>query len=458
MLNRTHDARRKSWVTSAEGHANFPLQNLPLGCFSPKGETKPRGGIAIGDCIFDIGAALAVDLFGQNSNQDLDHDIGRDLASAATLAAGPRLNDFLALGEGARVALRARVMDLLDADMADAALRARVGAVLYAAADCVLHRPLDIPNYTDFFAGIHHATHAGRLFRPDNPLLPNYRHLPIGYHGRASSVTVSGGGFPRPRGQIKPSAEAPPVFTASDKLDFELELGIIIGPGNEAGTAIQIADAPTHIAGYCLLNDWSARDIQAWEYQPLGPFLAKNFKTQISPWIVAPEAMRPFRVAHAARAADDPPLLSYLDGAEDRAAGALDVTLDVAIVSARMREAGLPPQRITHVSACELYWTPAQLIAHHTCNGCNLEAGDLIGTGTISGDEPGTYGSLLEITAGGREPFTLASGETRRFLEDGDEIVISAQARRDGFVSIGFGECRGRVAPARAADGRKDLR
>jgi fumarylacetoacetase len=302
-----------------------------------------------------------------------------------------------------------------------------------------------IGDYTDFYAGIHHATNVGALFRPDQPLLPNYRHVPIGYHGRASSVVESGTAIRRPHGQRKPAGEAEPSFGPSRNLDYELELGIWIGRRNALGEPIPIAEAPAHIGGYCLLNDWSARDIQAWEYQPLGPFLAKNFATTISPWIVTPEALAPFRCAQAKRPAGDPRPMAYLWDEHDQAAGALDLELEVLLITPGLRDGNLPPHRLSLGNARALYWTPAQLVAHHTSGGCNLNTGDLLGTGTISMAEEGGFGSLLEITRGGRQPVTLASGETRRFLEDGDEVVLLARARRDGFAPIGFGACRGTV-------------
>jgi fumarylacetoacetase len=302
-----------------------------------------------------------------------------------------------------------------------------------------------IGDYTDFYAGIVHATNVGALFRPDNPLLPNYKHVPIGYHGRASSVVPSGHPLRRPKGQRKPASETEPSFGPSRNLDYELELGIWIGPSNALGEPIPIDQAAQHIAGYCLLNDWSARDIQGWEYQPLGPFLAKNFGTTVSPWIITPEALAPFRIAQPARPEGDPKPMEYLWNAADQAHGALGLELEVLLLTPGLREKGLPPHRLSRGQASGLYWTPAQLVTHHTCGGCNLQPGDLLGTGTISTTEG--FGSLLEITRGGKAPLTLASGETRRFLEDGDEVFLVARARKEGFAAIGFGECRGVVTP-----------
>jgi fumarylacetoacetase len=436
MIDHTHAPERKSWVGSANGHADFPIQNLPLGIFAPPGGGA-RGGIAIGEEILDLAAALELGLF------------ERLAAEAAQAACGATLNPLLALGREARRALRDRASAILDADGPDRAriepLRSRI---LHAAADCRLELPATIGDYTDFFAGIHHATNAGKLFRPDNPLLPNYKYVPIGYHGRASSIIASGAGVRRPGGQRKPGSETVPSFGPSRSLDYELELGVFIGPGNALGTPIAIAEAADHVAGFCLLNDWSARDIQGWEAQPLGPFLGKSFATTISPWVVTPEALAPFRTAQAARPMGDPPPLPYLLDAGDQAGGALDIALEVLLLTPALQSKKLPPHRLSAGNARHLYWTVAQLVAHHTCGGCNLRPGDLFGTGTISGPGEGELGSLLEISAGGRRPLTLPSGETRRFLEDGDTVVMRARCRREGFASIGFGECRGTILPA----------
>jgi fumarylacetoacetase len=436
MTDATHDPNRRSFVASANGHRDFPIQNLPLGVFSPSGGA-PRGGVAIGDEIFDLAAACEAGLF------------AGDAARAAEAASGSSLNALLALGTPARAALRARLSELLDAAGGERAkVEALRGRLLHRAVDCRLQLPAHVGDYTDFFAGIHHATNAGRMFRPDNPLLPNYKYVPIGYHGRASSIVPSGAEVRRPSGQRKPASEQVPTFGPCRNLDFELEVGIWIGPGNAQGSTIPIAEAADHIAGFCLLNDWSARDIQAWEYQPLGPFLAKSFASTISPWLVTPEALAPFRIAQAPRPQGDPTPLDYLMDARDPAAGAFDVELQVLLSTAQMREKKLPPQVLAQSNMHHLYWTVAQLIAHHACGGCNLMPGDLAGTGTISGPTPDSLGSLLEISQGGRQPLTLPSGETRRFLEDGDEVIMRAHAAREGFVSIGFGECRGRIVGA----------
>jgi fumarylacetoacetase len=395
------------------------------------------GGVAIGDEIFDLAAALELGLFEGLA------------ARAAEAASGATLNPLFALGREPRVALRRRVGELLDADGRE---RARIEALrsrlLHRAADCRLALPAVIGDYTDFFAGIHHATNAGKLFRPDNPLLPNYKYLPIGYHGRASSIAVSGATLRRPNGQRKSSTEAVPSFAPSRSLDYELELGVWIGPGNELGRPIAIADAPNHVAGFCLLNDWSARDIQGWEAQPLGPFLGKSFLTTISPWVITPEALAPFRTAQASRPASDPAPLPYLFHAADQAEGAFDIDLEVLLLTPGLKAKGLPAQRLAISNARHLYWTVAQLVAHHSSGGCNLRAGDLFGTGTISAPTEDGLGSLLELSAGGRRPVALASGETRRFLEDGDTVIMRARCRRERFAGIGFGECHGTIAPA----------
>jgi fumarylacetoacetase len=436
MIDETHAPQRRSWIASANGHAHFPIQNLPFGVFTPPGGTA-RGGVAIGEDILDLAAALELGLFEGLA------------AQAAQAGSGATLNPLFALGSEARRALRRRLGEILDADGRDRAraeaLRARL---IHRAEDCRLELPAAIGDYTDFFAGIHHATNAGKLFRPDNPLLPNYKYVPIGYHGRASSIRPSGAAVRRPNGQRKPATESVPSFGPSRNLDYELELGVWIGPGNELGTPIPVAEAESHIAGFCLLNDWSARDIQGWEYQPLGPFLGKSFCTTISPWLVTPEALAPFRSAQAGRPEGDPAPLPHLFDARDQAGGALAIELEVLLLTPGLRDKGLPPHRLSAGNARDLYWTVAQLVAHHASGGCNLRPGDIFGTGTISGADDGALGSLLEISAGGRRPVELASGESRRFLEDGDTVIMRAHGRREGFATIGFGECRGTIAPA----------
>ena len=427
-IDETHEPGRRSWVESANGHADFPIQNLPLGVFSV-GEGVPRSGVRIGDQVVDLRRLAESGL------------LADEALVAARAANGPDLNPLLALGAGPRRALRRRLSALLS----DAAHRAGVEPFLVDVTQCRLHLPAAIGDYTDFYVGIHHAMNIGRQLRPDNPLLPNYKHVPIGYHGRASSVRVSGEPVRRPSGQTRAADADSPTVGPTKRLDYELEMGVWIGPGNALGEPVPINAASAQIAGLCLLNDWSARDLQAWEYQPLGPFLAKNFMTSISPWIVTAEALAPFHCAQPERPAGDPTPLPYLWDDADQAGGAYALTLEVAISSARMRETGLPPHRLSRVAASNMYWTLAQLVTHHTSTGCNLRPGDLFGTGTISAPTDDGLGSLMEITRGGQAPLTLPTGETRGFLEDGDEVVFSGRAEAEGHVPIGFGECRGVV-------------
>jgi fumarylacetoacetase len=350
------------------------------------------------------------------------------------------LNAFLSLGRGARVALRQRLSELLSNEKH----REQLEGALIGQSEATMHLPTIVGDYTDFYVGIHHATNVGRQFRPDNPLLPNYKYVPIGYHGRASSVRVSGEPVCRPSGQRKPPEAEVPVFGPSRRLDYELELGVWIGPGNALGEPIPIDEAEDHIAGFCLLNDWSARDLQAWEYQPLGPFLAKNFLTSVSPWVVTPEAMAPFMTSAFARPEGDPEPLDYLSGGSERPG--LGLVVEASLTTRAMRDGGMAPHRLSRgVASDAMYWTVEQILAHHSCNGCNLQPGDLIGTGTLSTASPDGLGSLLEISQGGKAPLTLPSGETRSFLEEGDELVLSARASAEGFVGIGLGECRGVV-------------
>jgi fumarylacetoacetase len=422
----TIDPGLNSWVESAEG-SDFPIQNLPLGIFSGAGGGR-RAGVAIGDFVLDLAAASSF----------LDEDWRGDLS-------GPVLNGWLSRGPEAQSALRARLSELLT----DERFRDDVEVHLIGMSEVAMHLPCIIGDYTDFYVGIHHATNVGRQFRPDNPLLPNYKYVPIGYHGRASSVRPSGEPVIRPSGQRKPPTSDTPEYGPSQRLDYELELGLWIGTGNALGSPIPIAEAADHIAGYCLLNDWSARDLQAWEYQPLGPFLAKNFLTSVSPWVVSPQALAPFRRPMPPRPAGDPAPLPYLDDPYDRESGALAIALEVTLTTTQMRETGLPPHLLSRGSAdAAMYWSAAQIIAHHSSNGCNLQPGDLIGTGTLSTESPTGLGSLLEISRGGSAPIELATGETRSFLEDGDEVILRAWCERQGAVRIGFGECVGRVVPA----------
>ena len=432
-LDATHDPQRQSWVTSANGHTDFPIQNLPLGLFSPAADSWPRVGVAIGDQILDLSAAHQTGIFSGDASQ------------VTALAGTASLNAVMALGPGPRRAWRQRMSEVLRAGAPE---QRAVEPLLHAASACTMHLPAAIGDYTDFYAGIHHALNVGTQFRPDNPLLPNYKYVPIGYHGRSSSVVVSGTPVRRPNGQRKGPDDATPSFGPSRRLDFELELGIWIGPGNALGDPIPIARAADHISGFCLLNDWSARDIQAWEYQPLGPFLAKNFATSISPWVITPEALAPFRMPQPPRPEGDPAPLPYLLDPEDQHTGALDLEFEVLLLTAQSRPEGLAPRRLSLSNAQHMYWTVAQLVAHHSSNGCNLRPGDLFGSGTISAPTPQGFGSLLEITEGGRRSVDVAPGQTRTFLQDGDEVIIRARAQRTGAASIGFGEVRGTIAAA----------
>jgi fumarylacetoacetase len=429
MIDETHDPARRSWVNSANGHSEFPLQNLPLGVFSPPGG-GPRGGVAIGDGILDIEAALDVGLFTGAARE------------AAKLASARALNAFLEAGPAARRALRCRLSELLDAGIQGARPK------LWDAAGCTMHLPAQVGNFSDFYAGIHHSRAGGMINRPDNPLMPNYKYVPVAYHSRASTMRVSGSPLRRPNGQRKLPDQAAPDFGPCRNLDYEMELGIWIGPGNEIGSPIPVGEAARHVAGYCLLNDWSARDIQSWESAPLGPFLGKSFSTFVSPWIITPEALAPFRIAQPSRPDGDPAPLPHLLDAADQASGAFDIDFDVFIRTPAMRQSGLTPHRLSRSNASMLYWTVAQMVAHHTSNGCNLLPGDVFGSGTVSGPVPGTAGCLLEATYGGRDMLTLSNGERRRYLQDGDDIIFQAHCGRTGYNGIGFGECRGRVGAA----------
>jgi fumarylacetoacetase len=436
MMDDTHDPGLRCWVESANGHRMFPIQNLPLGVFSPDGGTA-RGGVAIGDKIFDISAALEAGLFSGAASE------------AAQLASGPTINPLLGAGGKARRALRSHISTLLNANNEAAADPRKIaGGLLRDASSCTMHLPARVGDFTDFFAGIHHARTAGTISRPENPLMPNYKYVPVAYHSRASSIRPSGGTVRRPNGQRKPPDQEAPDFGPCRNLDYELELGVWIGPGNELGMPIPIAETADHIAGYCLLNDWSARDIQSWESQPLGPFLAKSFATFVSPWIVTPEALAPFRIAQPSRPEGDPPPLPHLLDPADQANGGLNIDFEVLLLTPKMRAAGIGGHVLSRSNAGMLYWTVAQMVAHHSSNGCDLRPGDLFGSGTVSGTGAGSAGCLLEMTMGGRNAVSLPNGEKRTYLEDGDEIIFQAKASRPGYVSIGFGECRGTVTEA----------
>lgn len=424
-----------SWVGPANnGATDFPLQNLPFGVFSAR-NLDPRIGVAIGDRVLDVRGC---------AEQGLLRALNPALQQAC---ACPTLNRLMSQGRRASTALRGRLMELLRSD-ATPEMRNRAERLLHPAADVTMHLPAAIGDYTDFYASIYHATNVGKLFRPDNPLLPNYKYVPIGYHGRASSIVVSGAEIKRPSGQTKAADAEYPSFGPTRLLDYELEVGFFVGEGNGLGEAIPLSEAENHIFGLCLVNDWSARDIQAWEYQPLGPFLAKNFATTISPWIVTMEALEPFRVPAFERDAGDPKSLSYLSAASNQQRGGFDVTLEVWLSSRRMREAGQPPIRLSKGNMRDLYWTLAQMLTHHASNGCNLRSGDLLASGTVSGAAKESVGCLLEMTKRGAEPIQLPSGELRKFLEDGDEVIFRGCCEREGHPRIGFGECRGIVQPA----------
>ena len=434
QINETHDTTLRSFVESAnDGITDFPIQNLPYAVFRRKGSNDAfRGGVAVGDFVIDLAALATTSL------------LSGDAAAACEAASESTLNRMMAMGRPFCSALR---LALSRALRVGSAHESQIRACLIAQSDAEYAVPAHIGDYTDFYTSVYHATHIGRLFRPDNPLLPNYKWVPIGYHGRASSINVSGQRFPRPVGQIMPPGATEPVLAPSKRMDYELELGIFVGQGNACGSRIPIAQAESHVFGVCLLNDWSARDLQAWEYQPLGPFLAKNFATTISPWIVTLEALAPYRTQWT-RVADDPQPLPYLDSLTNREQGAIDIKLEVLIETPRMRELALPPERLCLTSYRHAYWTLAQLITHHTVNGCNLQAGDLLGTGTLSGPTATEAGALIELTEGGKQPVALATGESRTFLEDGDAVILRAHCEKTGAARIGFGQSYGRISPA----------
>ena len=438
MINETHRRDLESWVESASGNTPWPVQNLPLGIFRRRdaGENW-RVGVAIGDEVLDLAATSHVGLLSGGA------------ARAGARCASPSLNGVLALQPAEWSALRLQVSRLLRTDTAEGErARRHRHEIMVAATEIELALPIAAGDYTDFYASMSHAVNVGSMMRPDNPLLPNYKWVPIGYHGRSSSLVVSGTAVRRPLGQTSADGKGPPVFGPSGRLDYEAEIGFVIGTGNPLGVPVPVRDAERLIFGLCLLNDWSARDIQAWEYQPLGPFLSKNFATSLSPWVVTMEALEPFRTAPFARAAGDPEPLSYLRDEESAKTGAIDVRIEVLLRTPRMREQNAGPVRLSRSTLADLYWTPAQLVAHHTSNGCNLRPGDLLGSGTISGAAPDARGCLLELTWRGAEPIKLPNGEERQFLQDGDEVTLRGWCERDGFAPIGLGDCSGVVLPA----------
>ena len=423
----------KSWIASAnDPDSDFPLENLPYGVFRHAHTTQI--GVAIGDQILDLGAC---------ASEGLLKELASEIVDACTAQV---LNPLMALGPQAWSSLRQKIQEFLSENARDSQQQSRLASMLVPMGDADMVLPVHIGDYTDFYASLHHATRVGKLFRPDNPLLPNYKHVPIGYHGRASSIVLSGAEIRRPSGQTRPGAEALPEFRPARSLDYELEMGLYIGKGNALGEPIPIAEAERHIFGMCLVNDWSARDIQSWEYQPLGPFLAKSFATSISPWVVTMEALSPYRVMIDDRPSGDPAPLPYLSLASGDTT--LDVTLEVYLESAQMRNSSGEPELMSRGNLRDLYWTPAQLVAHHASNGCNLRTGDLLATGTISGPNEGSEGCLLEMKHRA-EPVRLPTGERRTFLEDGDRVTFRAYAEKQGMPQIGFGECRGTIAAAR---------
>jgi fumarylacetoacetase len=432
-MDMTHDPQARSWLLSAnQSGCAFPIQNLPFGVFRHARSAEGfRGGVAIGDQIIDLCALADAQLF------------TGDAAEGVSAGSSESLNALMRLGPRVSSALRRALFEAMAQGSPHEALLKKC---LVPHNEAVFSLPAQIGDYTDFYISIHHATAIGRLFRPDNPLLPNYKWIPIGYHGRSSSIGVSGQAFHRPRGQ-RSVGGANPTVGPSTRLDYELELGIFIGSGNALGAPIPMADAENHIFGLCLLNDWSARDLQGWEYQPLGPFLAKNFATTISPWIVTLQALAPFRVPFN-RVESDPQPLPYLQSAENRDAGAIDIRLEALIQTAKMQGRGEPPQRLSETSFRHAYWSISQLVAHHTVNGCNLRPGDLFGSGTQSGPTSGEAGSMVELSKGGTQALPIGKDEQRTFLEDGDTVIFRGWCERPGAVSIGFGELRGRVLPA----------
>ncbi len=430
----TIDPNLRSWVEAANaGGTDFPIQNLPLGCFIVVDGQAARSGVAIGDRVLDLRAARDAGLF-----DGLRTDVLEALDADS-------LTPLFATGRTGLAALRRRVSELLASSFAQ---QGRVADVLVPMAAVRMTMPAEVGDYTDFYASIDHATNVGSMFRPDNPLLPNYKHVPIGYHGRASSLVPSGTPVRRPQGQTSAKPEGPPSWGPSARLDYELEVGAFVAGGNALGYAIPLAESEQHIAGLVLVNDWSARDVQAWEYQPLGPFLSKNFATTVSPWVVTLDALAPFRSAARAREAGDPQPLPYLRDERNERSGGLDITLEVWLQTAKMREAGEAAVRLSRGDFTRMYWTLAQMLTHHASGGCNLQAGDLIASGTVSGPTKDSRGCLLELTWRGSEPLTLPNGETRAFLADGDEVILRGFCERAGAVRIGFGECRGSVLPA----------
>lgn len=436
-VNETHDPSLKSWVESANiPGCDFPIQNLPFAQFKRAGSDENfRGGVAIGNQVIDLARLTALSVFSGKANK------------AASAGAQSSLNALMAMGRETWSELRLSLSRGLRLDSAE---KQQIEQCMVSQNEVEYSLPCVIGDYTDFYTSIHHATSVGKLFRPDNPLLPNYKWVPIGYHGRASSIDVSGQTFHRPIGQLKLPDENKPFLSATKRLDHELEIGIFIGAGNKLGEPIDIELAENHVFGFCLFNDWSARDIQAWEYQPLGPFLGKSFASTISPWIVTLEALAPYR-APFTRPAEDPQPLVYLTSDSNSASGGIDIKLQVLIQTEKMRNDGLPPEKIADSNFIYSYWTVAQMVTHHTVNGCNLRPGDLLGSGTQSGPLPEQAGSLLELSKGGKQTITLGNGESRTFIEDGDSLIIRGYCQNDSAARIGFGEVSSTVLPAQSS-------
>jgi fumarylacetoacetase len=434
-LDDTHRTDLVSWVESAQSpDTDFPIQNLPFGTFRRPSDGHARIGIGIGDQILDVSACVQ------------DHLLEAEAIAAAQACGVPFLNHLMSMGREPVRALRRSVSALLRVDSPDRKRAERMSdEILVSMSDVELPCPEEIGDYTDFYASIHHAQNVGSMFRPENPLLPNYKWIPIGYHGRASSIVASGTPIRRPTGQLRNNPEEPPRLGPTQRLDYELEIGAYVGRGNALGSPIPIEEAEAHVFGLTLVNDWSARDVQTWEYQPLGPFLAKSFATTVSPWIVTLDALEPFRIPASPRPAGDPAPLPYLFSKSDQERGGFDITLEVHLSSQRMRAEGRAPFLLSRGRFADMYWTFAQLIAHHTSNGCNLRPCDLLASGTISGPTEESRGCLLERTWRGTRPLQLPTGESRSFLEAGDEISFRAYCERDGFARIGFGECRGLI-------------
>ena len=434
-MNETHDPSLTSWIESANApDTDFPIQNLPFGVFSRKGDAERRVGVAIGDQIVDVGESLSANLWSGKA---------RDVARWCDR---PNLNELMAAPRESLSEFRARLSELLGGTPGDTSvINPLPPGALVPMAEADLFLPSEIGDYTDFYASIYHATNVGKLFRPDNPLLPNYKHVPIAYHGRASSIVISGTEVRRPRGQSVQGGSTTPTYSPTEMLDYEAEVGFFVGQGTERGQTLTVDEAEERIFGLCLVNDWSARDIQSWEYQPLGPFLSKNFATTISPWVVTWEALEPYRVPAFFRPSSDPQPLPYLSSNRDKNEGGVDLNIEVYIRSMLMREGRLRPFRLSAASFADMYWTPAQMLAHHASNGCNLRPGDLFASGTVSGPEPQSQGCLLELTRRGADAIVLPTGEERKFLHDGDEVIMRAFFQRDGAARIGLGECSGIV-------------